>query len=165
MYILIVITASLLYFAVFSQIIPDLFGSNNIPARFIFFSACGALGFHVYLLIDLIFPVSGQNLRILHVASFISFIIAAVTTELMSRIRMLVLSPIVYSFSAITFTAAAKIFGIFVTYFVANPQVFIHIFSVSLFYSTLMIATLFFTRLVWLDHQLKKLVMNQNLPP
>ncbi len=166
--ILIAITAALLYFAALIQIIPGLSGPNQIPARSVFLSASGALALHAYLLFDLIDASSGQNLSILNVASLISFIIAAMTTGLMFKMRVWVLLPVVYSFSAINLAAATLLPGAFITHLEANPQVLIHI-SLALFsYSTLMIATLYAIQLAWLDHQLKnkkKLVMNPNLPP
>lgn len=118
---------------------------------------------HVYLLADLILGDGGQNLSILNVASLISFIISAITTGLMIRMRVWILLPVVYSFAAINLTAATLLPGAFITHLEANPHVLLHI-SLALFsYSTLMIATLYAIQLAWLDHQLKakkKLVMN-----
>lgn len=162
------LTAALLYFAALMQIIPGLSGPNQIPARNVFLSAAGALALHVYLLSDLIFAGSGQNLSILNVASLISFIVAIITTGLMFKMRIWVLLPVVYSFSAINLTAATVLPGAFITHLEAQPEVLVHI-SLALFsYSTLMIATLYAIQLAWLDHQLKhkkKRVMNPNLPP
>ncbi|MDD1782988.1 inner membrane protein YpjD [Enterovibrio sp. ZSDZ35] len=162
------ILAAVLYFSALLQIIPGLSGPAQIPAKNVFFTACGALGLHAYLLADLILADGGQNLSILNVASLISFIISAITTGLMIRMRVWILLPVVYSFAAINLTAATLLPGAFITHLEANPHVLLHI-SLALFsYSTLMIATLYAIQLAWLDHQLKakkKLVMNPNLPP
>ncbi|WP_407331281.1 inner membrane protein YpjD [Enterovibrio sp. 27052020O] len=166
--ILVALLAALLYLAALMQIVPGLSGPNQIPAKRVFLSACGALALHAYLISDLIFADGGQNLSILNVASLISFIIAAITTGLLFKMRVWVLLPVVYSFSAINLTAATLLPGAVISHLEANPQVLLHI-SLALFsYSTLMIATLYAIQLAWLDHQLKskkKLMMNPNLPP
>lgn len=162
------LTAAVLYGAALLQIIPGLSGPNQIPARSVFLSACGALVLHAYLLSDLILSNSGQNLSILNVASLISFIIASITTGLMFKMRVWVLLPVVYSFSAINVAASTLLPGAFITHLEANPEVLLHI-SLALFsYATLMIATLYAIQLAWLDYQLKskkRLVINPNVPP
>ncbi len=132
-----------------------------------FFCALGALALHALLLKDLIFVGPGQNMSILNVASLISFIISAVTTGMMFRMRLWFMLPVIYSFAALNLTAAALLPGAFITHLESHPEVLLHI-SLALFaYSTLMIGTLYAIQLAWLDYKLKhkKLSINPNMPP
>lgn len=162
------LTAALLYFSALILIIPGLSGPKQIPTKSVFFTACAALALHAYLLFDLILAGNGQNLSILNVASLISFIVASITTALMFKMRIWVLLPVVYGFSAINLAAATLLPGAFITHLETHPELLLHI-SLALFsYSTLMIATLYTIQLAWLDHQLKNkktLMINPNLPP
>ncbi len=162
------LTAAILYFAALFQIIPGLSGSKQIPAKRVFICAVSALSFHALTLFDLIIADKGQNFSILNVASLISFIVAVITTGLMQGMRIWVLLPVVYSFSAINLAAATLLPSAFITHLEINHYLLLHI-SLALFsYSTLMIASLYAIQLAWLDYQLKhkkKRAINPNLPP
>ncbi len=168
MSIFLALTASLLYFSALMYIIPGLYGPNPIPRLRVLFNAGAALSLHAYLLFSLIFENSGQNLSILNVASLISFIMALTVTLLIFKIRVWILLPVIYSFSALNLAASAILPGAFITHLETHPTLLFHI-SLALFsYSTLMIATLYAIQLAWIDHQLKRknaLVINPNLPP
>ncbi|PCS23697.1 cytochrome C assembly family protein [Candidatus Enterovibrio escicola] len=166
--ILIALIASLLYFIAIFKIISGLSSPHQIPVRSVFLRALGALTLHTCLLTDLILSGSGQNLNILNIASFISLIIATITTGLMFKLRVWVLLPVVYSFSAINLIAATLLSSTVITHLEAHPKVLVHVSSALFSYSTLMLAALYAIHLAWLDHQLKskkKIIMNQNLPP
>lgn len=70
---LIAIAAAILYVLAIATIIPGLSQQSGIKAKTVFASAACALVFHAWILSDLIFDGSGQNLSILNVASLISF--------------------------------------------------------------------------------------------
>lgn len=162
------LTATLLYFSALMQIIFGLSGPDQIKAKPVFFSACAALSIHAYLLSDLILSGDGQNLSILNVASLISFIVASITTGLIFTMRIWVLLPVIYGFSAINLAAATLLPGTFITHLESQPYVLLHI-SLALFsYSTLMIATLYAIQLAWLNNHLKSkniLILNPHFPP
>ncbi|MCV5917005.1 inner membrane protein YpjD, partial [Escherichia coli] len=103
---LIAIAAAMLYVLAIATIIPGLSQQSGIKAKTVFASAACALVFHAWILSDLIFDGSGQNLSILNVASLISFIISLVMSIAMLKNRLWFLLPVVYSFAAINLTAA-----------------------------------------------------------
>lgn len=162
------LSAAILYFAAIFQIIPGLSSAHQISTKQVFICATSALIFHALTLSQLILADDGQNLSILNVASLMSFIIAVITTGLMQRMRIWILLPVIYSFSAINIAAAAMLPSAFITHLESRPEVLLHI-SLALFsYATLMIATLYAIQLAWLDYQLKhkkKQIINPNLPP
>ncbi|RXJ71065.1 chromosome partitioning protein ParB [Veronia nyctiphanis] len=168
MEIVIALCSALLYFAALMQIIPGLSGPNQIPVHRVGMFAVGAMVLHSGLLAELILSGTGQNLSMLNVSSLVSLIISGTTTALMYRLRVWVLLPVMYSFSAINLGLATLVPGGFITHLETHPQQLVHI-SLALFaYAVLIIATLYAIQLAWLDQQLKKknkLVMNPNLPP
>ncbi|MFD2178628.1 cytochrome C assembly family protein [Veronia pacifica] len=168
MEIIIAVSSAVLYFAALMQIIPGLSGPNQIPVNRVGLVAMGAMALHAILLSNLILSEDGQNLSILNVSSLVSLIISATTTALMYRLRVWILLPVMYSFSAINLGIASLMPGEITTQLEAHPQQLIHI-SLALFANAiLIIATLYSLQLAWLDYQLKqknKLVMNPNLPP
>ena len=165
---LIAVTSAILYALAIATIVPGLVQQTGIKAKTVFISAVIALAFHGWLLSDLIFGESGQNLSILNVASLISFIIALFMSVAMLKTRLWFLLPVVYSFSAINLMAATFLSSAFITHLENEPKLLIHI-SLALFsYSTLSIGALYALQLAWLDHKLKSkkaLVINPNLPP
>ncbi|EIZ1313977.1 inner membrane protein YpjD [Vibrio parahaemolyticus] len=165
---LIAIAAAMLYVLAIATIIPGLSQQSGIKAKTVFASAACALVFHAWILSDLIFDGSGQNLSILNVASLISFIISLVMSIAMLKNRLWFLLPVVYSFAAINLTAATFLPSAFVKHLENDPKLLIHI-SFALFsYATLTIGALYALQLAWLDHKLKakkSLAINPNLPP
>ncbi|CCO46992.1 putative ABC-type transport system involved in cytochrome c biogenesis, permease component [Vibrio nigripulchritudo SOn1] len=165
---LIAVTAVILYFLAISTIVPGLANQTGIKTRTVFISALVALVFHAWLLSDLIFDGSGQNLSILNVASLISFIISLVMSVSMFKTRLWFLLPVVYGFSAINLSAATFLPSAYITHLENDPKLLIHI-SLALFsYSTLTIGALYALQLAWLDHKLKAkkaLAINPNFPP
>ncbi|HCG8626467.1 TPA: inner membrane protein YpjD [Vibrio parahaemolyticus] len=165
---LIAIAAAMLYVLAIATIIPGLSQQSGIKAKTVFASAACALVFHAWILSDLIFDGSGQNLSILNVASLISFIISLVMSIAMLKNRLWFLLPVVYSFAAINLTAATFLPSTFVKHLENDPKLLIHI-SFALFsYATLTIGALYALQLAWLDHKLKakkSLAINPNLPP
>ena len=166
--ILFALTAAALYFAALLKIVPGLLEPNQIATHRVFTLALLALIFHAGTLVDLILQDTGQNLSILNVASLVSFILAAIATSLMLRMRIWILLPVVYTFSAINLTAATLLPSNVLTHLETKPEVLIHIALAIFAYATLMLATLYAIQLAWLDHQLKtkkRNVINPNLPP
>lgn len=165
---LIAIVASILYFLAIATIIPGLVNQRGIKANAVLLSATLALLFHAWLLSDLIFHGTGQNLSILNVASLISFIISLVMSIAMVKTRIWFLLPVVYGFSGINLLAASFLPGTFITHLENDPKLLIHITLALFAYSTLSIGALYALQLAWLDTKLKKkksLVMNPNVPP
>ncbi|MDN3615129.1 MAG: cytochrome C assembly family protein [Vibrio gallaecicus] len=165
---LIAIAAAFLYVMAISTIVPGLAHQTGIRTKTVFISALLALVFHAWLLSDLIFNASGQNLSILNVASLISFIISFVMSAAMLKNRLWFLLPVVYSFAAINLVAASFLPSTFIKHLEQDPKLLMHI-SLALFsYATLTIGALYALQLAWLDHKLKKkkaLAINPNLPP
>ncbi len=162
------LTAAALYFAAIFKVVPGITGSNQIPARQVFMFAIVALVFHAGTLIDLILADNGQKLSMLNVASLMSFIITAITTSIMFNIRIWILLPVIYGFSAITLITASLLPSAFITHLDMQADVLLHILLAVFSYATLMIAALYAIQLAWFNHQLKakkKMVMNPNLPP
>ncbi|SBS67383.1 Inner membrane protein YpjD [Vibrio splendidus] len=165
---LIAIAAAFLYTMAISTIIPGLVHQTGIRVKTVFISALLALAFHAWLLGDLIFNASGQNLSILNVASLISLIISLVMSGAMLKTRLWFILPVVYSFAALNLMAATFLSSTFIKHLENDPKLLLHI-SLALFsYATLTIGALYALQLAWLDHKLKKkkaLVINPNLPP
>ena len=90
------------------------------------------VGFHAWILGDLIFDGSGQNLSILNVASLISFIISLVMSVAMLKNRLWFLLPVVYSFAAINLTAATFLPSTFIKHLENDPKLLIHFFCAVL---------------------------------
>ncbi len=165
---IIAIVATFLYGFAIATIIPGLAYQTGIKTKAVFFSAIGALVFHAWLLGDLIFNGSGQNLSILNVASLISFIISLVLSVAMFKTRLWFLLPVVYSFAAINLGAATFLPSTVIKHLEHDPKLLLHI-SFALFsYATLTIGALYALQLAWLDYKLKakrSLAINPNLPP
>ncbi len=165
---LIAIAAAILYVLAIATIIPGLSQQSGIKVKTVFASAACALVFHAWILSDLIFDGSGQNLSILNVASLISFIVSLVMSVAMLKNRLWFLLPVVYSFAAINLSAATFLPSTFIRHLENDPKLLIHI-SFALFsYATLTIGALYALQLAWLDHKLKtkkSLAINPNLPP
>ncbi|USD65698.1 inner membrane protein YpjD [Vibrio sp. SCSIO 43136] len=165
---LIAVAAVILYALAISMIVPGLAHSTGIKTRTVFTSAAIALVFHAWLLSDLIFRGSGQNLSILNVASLISFIISMVLSGSMFKTRLWFLLPVVYGFSILNIIAATFLPSAYITHLENAPTLLLHI-SLALFaYATLTIAALYAIQLAWLDNKLKNkksLAINPNLPP
>lgn len=165
---IIALAAALFYGAAIATIIPGLIHQTGIRSKAVLISAVSALVLHGWLLSDLIFAGSGQNLRILNVASLISFIVTFVLSLSMLKIRVWFLLPVAYGFAIINLLASAFLPGSFITHLEHAPSLLIHI-SLALFaYSTLTIGALYALQLAWLDQKLKKkkaLAINPNLPP
>ncbi|CAH0538646.1 cytochrome C assembly family protein [Vibrio marisflavi] len=164
----IAVIAALLYVLAIATIIPGLVHQTGIRTRTVFFSAALALIFHAWLLSDLIFDTTGQNLSMLNVASLISFITALVMSIAMLRTKLWFILPVVYSFSAINLTAAAFVPSVFMTHLQHDPRLLIHITFALFSYSTLTIGALYALQLAWLDYKLKAkktIAINPNLPP
>jgi len=165
---IIAVIAALLYVLAIAKIIPGLVHQTGIRTRTVFFSAALALVFHAWLLSDLIFDTSGQNLSMLNVASLISFITALVMSIAMLRTKLWFILPVVYSFSAINLTAAAFVPSVFMTHLQHDPRLLVHITFALFSYSTLTIGALYALQLAWLDYKLKTkkaMAINPNLPP
>lgn len=165
---IIAVIAALLYVLAIATIIPGLVHQTGIRTRTVFFSAALALVFHAWLLSDLIFDTSGQNLSMLNVASLISFITALVMSIAMLRTKLWFILPVVYSFSAINLTAAAFVPSVFMTHLQHDPRLLVHITFALFSYSTLTIGALYALQLAWLDYKLKTkkaMAINPNLPP
>ncbi|MGF1741136.1 inner membrane protein YpjD [Vibrio profundum] len=164
----IAVAAAALYVLAIMAIVPGLVHQTGIRTRAVFLSASAALVFHAWLLSDLIFDTTGQNLSMLNVASLISFIIAVVMSIAMWRTKLWFLLPVVYSFSAINLSAAAFVPSVFMTHLQHDPQLLIHITFALFSYSTLTIGALYALQLAWLDYKLKAkkgLSINPNIPP
>ncbi len=165
---IVAVAAAVLYVLAIATIVPGLVQQTGIRVKTVFFSAVGALVFHAWLLSDLIFATSGQNLSMLNVASLVGFIISLTVSIAMIRTRLWFLLPVIYGFSAMNLLAAALLPGTFITHLENEPSLLIHI-SIALFaYSTLSIGALYSLQLVWLDRKLKTkkaLAINPNLPP
>lgn len=162
------LSAALLYFLALMYISPGLSGASAIPKLRVIICASIALSFHAYLLGSLIFENAGQNLSILNVASLISFIMSFTVTALIFKIRVWVLLPVIYSFSAITLAATTLLPGAFITHLETHPELLFHIALALFSYSTLMIATLYALQLAWINQKLKgkkSFVINPNFPP
>lgn len=165
---IIAVIAALLYVLAIATIIPGLVHQTGIRTRTVFFSAALALVFHAWLLSDLIFDTSGQNLSMLNVASLISFITALVMSIAMLRTKLWFILPVVYSFSAINLTAAAFVPSVFMTHLQHDPRLLVHITFALFSYSTLTIGALYALQLAWLHYKLKTkkaMAINPNLPP
>ncbi|MGL6258476.1 cytochrome C assembly family protein [Vibrio sp. WXL103] len=165
---IIAVAAALCYGAAIATIIPGLLQQTGIRSKTVFISAVLALILHGWLIGDLILADSGQNLRILNVATLISFIISVVLTGAMLKMRVWFLLPVAYGFAIINLLTSAFIPGAFITHLEHTPKLLIHI-SLALFaYSTLTIGALYALQLAWLDEKLKQkkaLAINPNLPP
>ncbi|WP_428771476.1 cytochrome C assembly family protein [Vibrio sp.] len=164
----IAIASALFYVLAIATIVPGLVHQTGIRAKTVLVSAILALGIHGWLLSDLIFSGSGQNLSILNVASLISFIISLVLSIAMVKTRIWFLLPVVYGFAALNLLAAAFLPSHFITHLENDPKLLIHI-SLALFaYATLSIGALYALQLAWLDYKLKAkkaTAINPNLPP
>ncbi|SDH40260.1 ABC-type uncharacterized transport system, permease component [Vibrio xiamenensis] len=165
---IVAVAAAILYVLAIATIVPGLVQQTGIRVKTVFISAAGALVFHGWLLSDLIFATSGQNLSMLNVASLVGFIISLTMSLAMIKTRLWFLLPVIYGFSAMNLLAAALLPGTFITHLENEPALLIHI-SIALFaYSTLSIGALYSLQLVWLDRKLKTkkaLAINPNLPP
>ncbi|GEM73899.1 cytochrome C assembly family protein [Vibrio sagamiensis] len=165
---LIAITAAIFYVLAIAAIVPGLSQQSGIKVKTVFSCALSALVFHAWLLSDLIFDGSGQNLSILNVASLISFIISLVMSLSMLKSRLWFLLPVIYSFAALNLIAATLLPSSFIKHLENDPKLLIHI-SLALFsYATLTIGALYALQLAWLDHKLKAkkaVAINPNIPP
>ncbi|MDR9827222.1 cytochrome c biogenesis protein CcsA [Vibrio sp. FNV 38] len=165
---IIAVAAALFYAVAIATIIPGLLQQTGIRSKTVFISAVSALVLHGWLLSDLILAGSGQNLRILNVASLISLIVSLVLSLSMLKIRVWFLLPVAYGFAIINLLGSAFLPGSFITHLEHTPVLLVHI-SLALFaYSTLTIGALYALQLAWLDQKLKKkkaLAINPNLPP
>ncbi|NLS12804.1 inner membrane protein YpjD [Vibrio sp. SM6] len=165
---IIAVAAALLYAVAIATIVPGLAQQTGIKIRIVLVAATAALICHAWLLSDLIFNDSGQNLSILNVASLISFIISLVLSAAMLKQRLWFLLPVAYCFAAINLTAANHLPSTFLHHLENDPKLLIHI-SLALFsYATLTIGTLYALQLAWLDNRLKSkksLAINPNMPP
>lgn len=164
----IAVAAAALYILATIIIVPGLMHQTSIRTKAVLACAVFALLLHAWLLSDLILEGVGQNLSILNVASLISWVIALALSGSMLKIRLWFLLPVVYSFSAISLSAAAFLPSTFITHLGSNPQLLLHIFLSLFSYAVLIIAALYALQLTWLNHQLKSkklLSMAQNHPP
>ncbi|GAL10463.1 glutamate synthase [NADPH] small chain [Vibrio astriarenae] len=134
---IIALAAALFYGAAIATIIPGLIHQTGIRSKAVLFSAVSALVLHGWLLSDLIFAGSGQNLRILNVASLISFIVTFVLSLSMLKIRVWFLLPVAYGFAIINLLASAFLPGSFITHLEHAPKpAYSYFFSlIRLFYS------------------------------
>jgi ABC-type uncharacterized transport system permease subunit len=165
---LIAIVSAVFYIVATCLIVPGLVQQTSIRRKPVFITAMLALGFHIWLLADLILHGSGQNLSILNVASLISFMIALSMSLAMLKTRLWFLLPVIYSFSALNILAATYLPGNFVTHLEGRAGLVTHISFALTAYAILTIAALYALQLVWLDYKLKcrkSAAINTNQPP
>ncbi len=164
----IALAASAFYLLAIANIVPALAHQTGIKVKTVFTCAMLALVFHAWLMFDLIFAGSVNNLSILNVASLMSFIISFAMSSSMLKNRLWFMLPIVYAFAVVNLLAANFTPVTVGKHLQDDAKLLMHIGLALTSYCILIVAALYSIQLAWLDHKLKckkALAINPNLPP
>ncbi|WP_447017633.1 cytochrome C assembly family protein [Shewanella algae] len=130
------------------------------------FAALGVI-LHAAALYQAIFTADGQNFSLTNVISMVNWIIALAFTLVLSRIKVIVLVPVVYACSVISVALLWLLPPKYITHFELHPEVLVHVVLSLMAYSALMIAALYAIQLAVIQNKLKKkqLMLSPAIPP
>ncbi|MDB2385769.1 cytochrome c biogenesis protein CcsA [Shewanella sp.] len=132
-------------------------------------AAVAAIGviLHAGALSQAIFTGHGQNFSLTNVISIVNWIITFSFTVLLSRLKVIVVVPVVYACSMISVAILWLVPPEFITHFEHHPDVLVHVVLSLMAYSALMIAALYAIQLGIIQRRLKnkKFIMSSAMPP
>ncbi|GGI69289.1 cytochrome C assembly family protein [Shewanella gelidii] len=160
-------SALLFYCIALVLVTSRLFHADGPNRKLVAASAAVAVVLHGFILYQAIFTQEGQNFSITNVISSVSWIIAFTFTLVMSRIKVIVVVPVVFALSMMSVALMWLLPPKYITQFDANPAVLTHVVLSLVAYSALMIAALYAIQLSFIQKKLKQkqFMLSPAIPP
>ncbi|NKF50958.1 cytochrome c biogenesis protein CcsA [Shewanella sp. WXL01] len=126
-----------------------------------------AVGLHGFALYYAIFTPEGQNYSLTNVISLVNWIIALSFTLTLSRLKVIIVLPVVYACSIISVPILWLLPSHIIAPLADKPEILGHIILSLMAYSALMIAALYAIQLYLIQKKLKdkKAMMSPAMPP
>ncbi len=147
--------ASLLYLGLGIFLIRAILSPEGPKPKPVYLVAGAAILLHLAALGQDIMVEEGQNVSLLNMASLVGLLISAILTASVRTLRMWIVLPGVYVFTALSLIAAELVPTVKISHFEDSPELVLHISLSLLAYSMLMIAMLYALMLGYLNRQLK----------
>ncbi|MCL1141434.1 cytochrome C assembly family protein [Shewanella gaetbuli] len=122
---------------------------------------------HGFALSKSMYTAEGQNFSLTNVISLVNWIITLSFTVTLSRLKVIVVLPVIYACSIISVALLWLLPPQFIIHFELHPEVLAHVVLSLMAYSALMIAALYAIQLWLIQNKLKtkKMIMSPAMPP